>query len=145
MVKIYLGADHAGYRYKEQLKTILTNLGFKWEDLGNDALKPNDDYPDFAKKVARAVSERENARGILICDSGVGMAIVANRFKGVRAAVVYSVKQARHSRVDNDSNVLVLGSDYIYRWQLARIVKAWLNTPFSKAKRHRRRVGKIDH
>lgn len=73
------------------------------------------------------------------------MAIVANRFQRVRAAVVYSVKQAIHSRTDNDSNVLALGSDYISRWQLARIIKAWLNTPFSKAKRHRRRVAKIDH
>lgn len=143
-MKIYLGADHAGYRSKEQLKTMLTNLGFKWEDLGNDSLKPNDDYPDFAKKVARAVSEQDSARGILICDSGVGMAIVANRFKGVRAAVVYSVKQARHSRTDNDSNVLALGSEYSSRWQLARIIKVWLNTPFSKAKRHHRRVAKID-
>ncbi|MDO8472133.1 MAG: RpiB/LacA/LacB family sugar-phosphate isomerase, partial [bacterium] len=76
---------------------------------------------------------------------GVGMAIVANRWAGVRAAVVYSVKQARHSRADNDSNVLALGSDFISKWQLARIVKAWLTTPFSTAKRHRRRVAKIDH
>jgi len=144
-MKIYLGADHAGFNYKEQIKKILSNLGYCWEDLGNTNLRPQDDYPDFAQKVAQAVATHSGSRGILICDSGIGMAIVANREPGVRAACVYNIQQAQHSRRDNDSNVLCLGSSYTPKWKLTSIIKTWLNTPISTAKRHRRRVSKIDH
>ena len=111
---IYIGADHRGYKLKEALKIYLQELGYDFEDLGNKELNPDDDYPDFALAVAKKVSEDlENNRGILICGSGVGVDIVANKIKGIRSALCFDVKQAQMSRNDDNTNVLSLPADYI--------------------------------
>lgn len=140
--KVYIGSDHAGFFLKQDLKRYLERLGILYEDVGSMRYEPKDDYPDIALAVARKVV-KEGARGILICDSGVGVCIVANKVKGVRAANVFTVGMARHTREDNDSNVLCLGQEYIKKALARRIVKAWLAAPFSRKKRHVRRVGKI--
>lgn len=143
---IYLGADHRGFKLKEKLKTFLKGENYEFEDLGNTVLDPSDDYPDFAAKVAEKVSEnpKEN-RGILLCGSGVGMDIVANKFKGVRSALVWSAEEAlvKQSRQHDDSNVLSLPADYLTEEQVRGIVKLWLETPFLGVERHIRRIQEI--
>lgn len=145
---IYIGADHGGYKLKEQLKKFLSKQvgGQKYEskDLGANKFKDGDDYPDYASKVAKQVSNNPLSNlGILICRSGQGVCIVANKFKGVRAALVWNELEAKMSRNDDMSNVLCLPSDYIDTKMAEKIVKAWLETPFSPESRHIRRVKKI--
>lgn len=143
---IYLGADHRGFELKEKLKIFLEEEGYEFEDLGNTIYDPNDDYPDFAAAVARKVVEnlKEN-KGILFCGSGVGMDIVANKFKGVRAALVWSDDKefVKRTRETDDTNVLSLPADYLTQTQVERIVKLWLKTPGPSEERHIRRVRKI--
>jgi len=144
---IYLGADHRGFKLKETLKAFLEEEGYQFEDLGNTVYDPADDYPDFAAAVARKVAEnpKEN-RGILLCGSGVGMDVVTNKFKGVRSALVWSTDEAlvKQSRQHNDSNVLSLPADHLTEEQAKKIVKLWLETPFSGEERHIRRLRKIE-
>lgn len=143
---IYLGADHRGFKLKETLKAFLEEEGYEFGDLGNTVHDPNDDYPDFAAAVAQKVSEnpKEN-KGILLCATGVGMNIVANKFRGVRSAVVWSDSKEliRCSREHSDSNALSLPAGYLTEDQAKRIVKLWLETPFSGEERHQRRIQKI--
>ena len=141
---IYIGADHRGYKLKEVLKAYLKELNFEFEDLGAFELNLDDDYPDYATLVAKKVAEDpENNRGILICGSGVGVDIVANKFKGVRSALCFETSQARASRNDDNTNVLSLSSDFTDENSAKEIVKIWLETPFSRLERHVRRVEKI--
>lgn len=141
---IYLGADHRGYKLKEVVKTYLTELGFDFEDIGALELNPDDDYPDFALAVAKKVAENpEINRGILICSSGVGVDIVANKSKGVRSALSFNAKQAQMSRNDDDANILSLPADYIDENLTKDIVKTWLETPFSGLERYVRRIEKV--
>ena len=141
---IYIGADHRGYKLKEALKIYLKELNFDFEDLGAKELIPDDDYPDYATLVAKKVSQDpENNRGILICGSGVGVDIVANKFKGVRSALIFNAEQARMSRNDDNASVLSLSSDFTDESSAKEIVKIWLETPFSYLERHARRVEKI--
>ena len=143
---IYIGADHGGYKLKEQLKKFLGKQGFEFKDLGALKFKDGDDYPDYATKVAREVSKNPLVNlGILICRSGQGVCIVANKFKGVRAALVWNEQEYRMSRNDDMSNVLCLPSDYINTKLAEQIVKIWLNTSYSKESRHVRRVKKINN
>ncbi len=139
--KIIIGADHAGYTLKEALKPLLTEMGFDVTDAGTDSDRPAD-YPDFAARVAEAVSTGVFPRGVLICGSGVGMAIVANRFPGVRAAVCLDEETARSSRMHNDSNVLVLAGRKTDPETARAIVRVWLATPFEGG-RHQKRLDKI--
>ena len=139
---IYLGSDHAGYKLKEQIKDFLDELGYKYVDVGNLKLEPEDDYTDFAYEVAKNVA-KTNGRGILICDSGVGVCIVANKIKGIRAVVGYNVRIAKMSRVHNNTNILCLGQDYINLDKSKKIVQTWIETDFSAGKRHQRRLEKI--
>lgn len=142
---IYLGADHGGYLLKEEIKKLLRDLAYDHEDLGAERLDPADDYPDFAAKVAERVSQNpETHRGILFCRSGVGMAIVANKFKGVRSAQVFTEEMAKKSREDDNANVLSLAADYLEPDEAKKIVKIWLETSFSGGERHKRRLGKIE-
>lgn len=141
---IYLGADHAGYALKERLKAHLLEQGFECEDLGNTDLDPADDYPDYAALVAQKVQENGNNRGILICGTGIGMCIAANRYKNIRAVNASTPKQAEMSRRHNNANVLCLGGSAVPFWIARKIVSLWLNTPFDIAVRHRRRVSKLD-
>lgn len=141
---IYIGADHRGFKLKEALKMYLKELGFDFEDLGAHEIVLDDDYPDYAILVAQKVSEDpENNRGILICGSGVGVDIVANKFKGVRSALLFNVEQARMSRNDDNTNILSFAADFTDENFAKEILIIWLETPFSYLERHVRRVEKI--
>ena len=141
---IYLGADHRGFKLKEELKKALEKKDYRVMDLGNHRLDEEDDYPDFAAAVAKKVAGDPASRGIVLCGSGVGVDVVANRFKGVRSALAFSVKQAIMSRTDDDTNVLSLAADFMTKRQARKITEVWLRTAFSGAERHRRRIEKID-
>jgi len=141
---IYLGADHRGFNLKEYLKRYLAAKGYQAVDLGNAVYDKDDDYPNFAKLVAEKISANPTDRGILICGSGAGMAIVANKFPGVRAALAVNAKQAFMERNDEDVNVLSLTAEFTTPEQAEQIVEVFLKTPFSTEERHRRRVGKIE-
>jgi ribose 5-phosphate isomerase B len=140
--RVAVGADHGGYKMKEELKTLLAELGHHALDFGTDSTDAVD-YPDFAHAVARAVSEGEADLGIVIDGAGVGSAMTANKVPGVRAAACYSVKVAVNSREHNDANVLTLGSATITADEMREIVRAWLSTEISE-ERHRKRVAKIE-
>jgi ribose 5-phosphate isomerase B len=141
--KIYLGADHAGWQTKEYLKNHLLQKDIKIVDVGNKKFDPQDDYPDFAKKVAKKVAPDKQSLGILICGSGQGMCMTANKFKNVRAALGWSVAAVKRSRYDNDSNILCLSGWKHTHQDNVRLVKAWLNTPFSQIAKYKRRIKKI--
>ena len=143
-MKIYIGSDHAGFRYKQKIVQYLQKRGFEVEDLGNKKYQAQDDYPDYAKKVVGAVIKKPNEyRGILICDSGVGMQIAANRNSKIRAVNAWSKTIASKSREHNNTNILCLGEQYLSWLKTKSIINAWLETEFSPAKRHHRRVNKL--
>ena len=139
---VAIGADHGGYPMKEELKSLLEELGHRVHDFGTNS-ESAVDYPDFAHAVARAVSDGSVDVGIVIDGAGVGSAMTANKVPGVRAAACYSVEVARNSREHNDANVLSLGSKTITSEQMREIVRAWLGTEITED-RHRKRVAKID-
>lgn len=140
-MRVYIGADHAGYELKAHLKPVLEAQGVEVVDVGTEGPE-SVDYPDFAKVVARAVSEGEVERGILICGTGIGMSITANKFPGVRAGLVNDLYAARMCREHNDCNILVLAARVVDYELAPQIVDTWLATPFA-GDRHARRVGKI--
>ena len=143
MVKtVYVGADHAGFKLKERMKKFLQKLGYRVVDLGNKKLEPKDDYPDYGYKVAKAVAKTGN-KGILFCGSSEGVCIVANKIKRIRAVPVMNVKVAKKSREDDDANILCLSGWFAKPEKAKKIIKTWLKTEFSGAKRHVRRIGKI--
>lgn len=139
---VAVGADHGGYKMKEELKLLLGELGHRVHDFGTDS-EDAVDYPDFAHAVARAVADHTAEVGIVIDGAGVGSAMTANKVPGVRAAACYSVAVAKNSREHNDANVLTLGSKTITSAEMREIVSAWLGTEISED-RHRKRVAKID-
>lgn len=147
-MKIYIGADHGGFHLKEAVEQYLRKAGYEVEDKGNDVLDPDDDYPQFAARVAASLlaSGDGDAKGIIVCTGAQGVAIAANRFKGIRASVVWDAHEARMTRNDNDSNVLCLPgrimTDNPALWQ--GVLETWLSTPFSRASRHHRRVRELD-
>jgi len=138
---IAIASDHAGFRLKEKIKTYLIKRGLRVEDFGTCSIE-RCDYPQYAAKLAKAVSSGKYKQGILICKSGIGNSIVANRFPGVRAALTYNLKAARLSREHNDSNVLVLGAGFVNANLAKRITSVWLNTEFQGG-RHRKRLNQI--
>ncbi|MBU6376425.1 MAG: ribose 5-phosphate isomerase B [Bdellovibrionales bacterium] len=143
--KIWIASDHAGFALKSAIQRLLPN--YNWQDLG--PIDPNSsvDYPDFARKLGQEISRRngngESALGILVCGSGIGMSIAANKISGIRAALVENPISARLSREHNDANVLCLGSRIVAPEYGAEIAKVWLETPFSNDPRHCLRVKKI--
>jgi ribose 5-phosphate isomerase B len=139
--KIIIGSDHGGFSLKESLKPFLVEMGFAVTDVGTDSDRAAD-YPDFGAKAAGAVSAGCFQRGILICGSGVGMSIVANRFPGVRAALCLDEETARLSRMHNDANILVLAGRKTDPETARKIVRTWFSTPFEGG-RHQRRLDKI--
>jgi ribose 5-phosphate isomerase B len=145
-MKIYIGADHNGFHLKNKLKSYLMRAGYDVEDEGDDKLDPEDDFPIFASKVATAVltSADKDPRGILICGSGQGMCMAANRFKGIRASTVWDRTEAKLTRNDNDSNVLCIPARVVDSKEMDLIVETWLNTPFAKAARYIRRNKQLD-
>lgn len=142
---VYLGADHGGFRLKEEIKEWLKKKwGYEVVDLGAITHDERDDYPQFARKVAEAVAGKEGAMGILFCRSGAGMAIAANRVKGARAVVVLKPDYAKIVRLHNNANILVLGSDWTDEGQIEEIIKTFLTTEFSGEERHKRRLQQIE-
>ena len=140
-MKIAIASDHAGYEEKERLKPLLDNLGIQYEDLGT--VSPESvDYPDYARKVAEEVAIGHVDQGLLVCGSGTGMAIAANKVPGVRAAVAWNEETARLAREHNDANVLSLGARVTPAEELPKIVRAWFAAKFDGG-RHARRVKKI--
>src|SRR5690349_21141623 len=127
---IYLASDHGGWRVKQRLASWLSANGYTVHDLGPRHHRVDDDYPLWAKRLARAVARDPQARGLAICRSGVGMAMVTNKFSGIRAAQAFSPTMARQSRRDEDTNILSLAADYHSWTSLQSIVTAWLKTPY---------------
>jgi len=147
-MKIFLGADHQGFYLKEKVFAYLAKHGYEVEDVGNHELNPHDDFPEFAQLAAtRVVGETDrDPRAILLCGGAQGMAMAANRFRGIRASVVWDAHEAKMTRHDNDSNILCLPARVLKddpdAWK--GIVETWLNTPFGAAARFKRRNAQID-
>lgn len=148
-MKIYLGADHQGFHLKEEIFAYLAKHGYDVEDVGDQTLDPNDDFPQFAQLAATKVigSEDKDPRAILICGGGQGVAMAANRFRGIRASVIWDAYEAKMTRNDNDSNILCLPARILEDDQAAwqGILETWLNTPFAAAARYIRRNAEIDN
>src|ERR687896_2370368 len=140
-MKIALASDHAGYAEKERLKPLFRELGLEVEDLGTIS-EDSVDYPDYARKVAEQVAQGQAEQGVLVCGSGTGMAIAANKVAGVRAAVAWSEETARLARQHNDANVLAIGARTTPPADIPKIVRAWFSTEFEGG-RHAARVNKI--
>lgn len=140
-MKIAIGADHAGFILKEYVKTFLGKMDIETTDAGTGS-EDSVDYPDYGSEVARAVAAGKADRGILICGSGIGMSIVANKFPGIRAALCRDAETAVMSRKHNDSNILVLAGRHTGSGDAETIVRAWLDTDFEGG-RHQRRLDKI--
>lgn len=141
---IYLGADHRGFELKERIKRRLVDEGYKVTDLGNDHLDPNDDYVNFAHSVAEATVQDPINRGILLCGSGAGVDMVANKIEGVRSALAFDLPRAIQARQHEDANVISLPADTLDEEQVYEIVKAFLETEFSGEERHERRLEKME-
>jgi len=139
--QIAIGSDHAGFEAKEAIVKLLKEKKIPVKDFGTFS-KDSVDYPDYAKNVAVAVSRNEVGEGILICNSGIGMSIAANKVKGIRAALCMTVELARFSKLHNNANVLCLSAGYVTIDELKKIVEAWLEVSFEGG-RHERRVNKI--
>ena len=140
-MRVALGADHAGFQLKEEVKRYLAAHQVPFEDFGTDSTT-SVDYPDYAARVAKAVASREFDRGILVCGTGIGMAIAANKFAGIRAAPVLDLESARLSREHNDINILALAGRLTQADLAREVVRIFLETPFA-GDRHRRRIDKI--
>ena len=147
-MKVYLGSDHGGYHLKEAVFAYLSKHAYDVQDVGDAVLDPHDDFPEFAQAAALKIigDKDDDARAILICTGGQGMAMAANRFKGIRASVVWDDYEAKMTRNDNDSNVLCLPArvlqDNPEQWK--QIIETWMHTPFAGAERYRRRNRQID-
>lgn len=140
-MNIAIGADHGGFELKEKIVEYLKSRKYKVKDFGTSSDKPCD-YPPIGYEVAKAVSERECDKGILICKTGIGLAIVANKIRGVRAAVCHTEELAKSSREHNDCNILVFGAKYIGFEEVKKILEVWLESDISE-ERHRKRVDQI--
>jgi len=147
-MKIFLGSDHKGFHLKEKVFAYLVKHGYEVEDVGDKTLDMDDDFPEFAHAAALQVigSIDDDPRSILLCGGGQGMAIAANRFRGIRASVIWDAFEAKMTRNDNDSNILCLPARILENddkaWQ--GILETWLNTPFANAVRYKRRNAQID-
>jgi ribose 5-phosphate isomerase B len=148
-MKIFLGADHQGYHLKEKIEAYLAKRGYEIEDVGANELDPSDDFPQFAQMAATKVlgeDEKDDPRAVLLCGGGQGMCMAANRFRGIRASVIWDSFEAKMTRNDNDSNVLCLPSrvldDEAELWK--DILDTWLTTPYANAPRFRRRNMELD-
>src|SRR3989338_4463225 len=145
-MKVFIGADHRGYKLKEKVAQWLFEAKYEFEDLGADHLDPDDDYTVYAERVASLVArdrDRDRGRGILLCGSGVGVDVVANKFDGVRASVGKSADQVKAGRRDDDMNVLVLAAEFTGVEEAKEMLKAFLETKFDQKSRHKRRLEDI--
>ena len=157
-MKVYLATDHAGFKLKEEIKNFLQSLEYEVFDFGAHSFNPDDDYPDFIKKLADKISQEPDSFGIIFGGSGQGEAIVANRFKNIRAVVFYGCLQGKQkdiekkqlniiesARMHNNANVLSIGARFVHKKEAEEAVKLFLKTQFTKEQRHIRRINKIDH
>lgn len=140
--KIAIGSDHAGFEMKEELKKFLSETGYEYKDFGTHSSESTD-YPIYGRAVAEAVASGECDRGIVICGTGIGISIAANKTPGIRAGACYNTDMARIAREHNDTNVLALGARITAIPSAMDIVRAWLETEFSHGERHIRRINKI--
>ena len=146
-MKIFMGADHNGFGLKQKLEDYLKSAGYEVFDEGDSTLNPEDDFPEFASAAVHALQNQGEAedRAILICGSGQGMCMAANRFNGIRASLGWNEAEAKAARNDDDSNVLCLPARELTEFgQVTHIVEAWLNTPFLGAERFKRRIKQLD-
>ncbi len=145
-MKIFIGADHQGFHLRNSLISYLKSAGYDVVDDGDKQLNPDDDFPLFTQKVVKDVlaSNDNEPRGILICGSGQGMCMAANRFKGIRAALGFDKESVRSARNDDNSNVLCLPARVLEKDEANILVEMWLNTPFAEAPRYKRRLREID-
>ena len=144
-MKIYLGADHNGFEFKKQIADFLQRSGYEVVDEGDMSLDQDDDFPQFAGRVvSNLLADKSDAKGILICGSGQGMCIAANRFKGIRASLCWNLEEARASRNDDNSNVLCLSARSTKLEDTEAIISTWLTTPFAGAPRFKRRIQQLD-
>ncbi len=141
-MKVVIGSDHAGFELKEKIKDFLKESGYSFEDAGTNSPE-NVDYPIYAKKVAEAVKKDQNALGILICGTGLGMCITANKVTGIRAALCYNENSAKLAREHNKANILCLGGREFKEDLAKNITKKFLETPFGENERHVRRIKEI--
>ena len=139
---IAIGSDHGGYKLKEELKKYMDEKNIEYKDCGTMS-EESIDYPNIAKEVAKSIQSKECEKGILICRSGIGMSICANKYKGIRCAVCYKEETAKYSRMHNDSNILALGADYITTNEAVCILRMWLATEFEGG-RHAERLKLIE-
>ena len=140
-MRVYIGSDHAGFAVKDYVKELLEKRGYEVEDLGTYSSE-RVDYPDYAKKIAQAVAKDSESFGVLICGTGIGMSIAANKIKGIRAAEVHDYYTAQMARAHNDANVLCFGERVVGKGVIESIIEAWCTTPFEGG-RHADRVAKI--
>jgi ribose 5-phosphate isomerase B len=147
MMKIYIGADHNGFELKHKLESFLRHSGHEVVDAGDVKRDPDDDFPQFAGRAVSMLMGDENpdARAILICGSGQGMCMAANRFKGIRASLCWNLTEARSARNDDDANVLCLSARSLEDDKAQAIVSTWLATPFAGAPRYKRRIQELDN
>ena len=141
-MKIAIGTDHAGVGHKEALKELAASMDIEAADMGTDSGE-SVDYPDYGEKVGLAVSRMEADLGILICGTGIGISMAANKVKGIRAAVCWNIETAQLAREHNDANILCMGARFISIEEAVKIAKVFLTTPFSSNERHKRRIDKI--
>ncbi|MEK7497769.1 MAG: RpiB/LacA/LacB family sugar-phosphate isomerase [Patescibacteria group bacterium] len=142
-MKIYLGADHRGYYLKEKIKEWLLEWGHTFEDAGATEFDPTDDYTIFAERVASVVAATKGAKGILICGSGVGVDVMANKFDGVRASFGKTKEQVRDGRTDDDMNILIMAADFTNDNEAKQMLKEFLETEFSGVARYKKRLSDI--
>lgn len=143
-MKVYIGADHRGFALKEKMKTWLTDWQYEFSDLGAYEFDPKDDYPLYAGKVGVLVGKEEEARGVLLCGSGVGVNVATNKLDGVRASIGKNPGQVRAGRNDDNMNILVIAADYTKEDEAKEMLKAFLETKFAGKKRFVRRLSEIE-
>jgi len=141
-MKIHIGADHRGFTFKKRIEKILNDLGHTIVDMGSYDSTTSCDYPKVAQKVARKVAKSRNGRGVLVCMTGIGQTMAANKVRGAYAAMCYNAQSAALSRRHNNANILVLGAKFVKPQEIKKILKIWLNTKFEGG-RHQRRVNQI--
>lgn len=141
---LFIGTDHKGFALKESLNKYLLSKSIPFTDLGNFKLDKKDDYPVAAALVAEQVKKGKNNIGILICGSGIGVTIAANKFKGIRAGLVWTPKVAQAAKADDNINILCLPADYLSINEAQKIIDIWLKTSFKKEKKYKRRLGQIE-
>jgi ribose 5-phosphate isomerase B len=143
-MKVFIGSDHRGYELKEKIAKWLFEMDHAYQDLGAQSLDPHDDFTKYAEEVASLVAKNEGSRGVLLCGSGVGVEIVANKFDGVRAGIGENVLQVEKGRNDDDMNVLVIAADYTSEKEAKAMLIAFLETPFSGKVRYEKRLQEIE-